>query len=352
MKIFCTGTSGSGRHEYIMRFVEYAKDHGEDIKVFDVGKMLFQAAERSGVNVTAEKILDTSQQTLNALRAAVFEEILKESKNTKNYVVLSHGCFRWEKRLTHAMDIYYLNELLPDIYITIIDDISKVKANLDNTKQWRGKISLKELLMWREEEIFVTKLMADYQKKSFYILAKNQPPETLFKLAFRPKMEKIYLSYPITHLKDNKEHMNGKDKLYRELNRKFVVYDPLAIKDMDLLYLIEDKEPEDTVTLAPEEGEHSFSYKEISDAEEDIKSQVQSRDYNLIDQSDMIVVYYPTDLMSQGVSMEMKYSYDNNKNVYAIHPYEASPFFETLCEKIFSTPEECLEHFGITNGKE
>lgn len=340
MKVFCTGTSGCGKNEYISDFLKYLEDKEEEIRIFDVGQKIFEKAEELGIGITQEKVLDTPIQTLNALRAAVFEEIKSEVQSIENYIIASHACFRWKQMLIPSFDFYYLNELQPDIYITLIDDIKFAKARLDNTKQWKNKINVKELLIWREEEIFITSLMADYQKKPHYILAKKQPPETLYKFIFKPELKKVYLSYPITHIKDDKGLMKKIEDFYSTLRENFVVFNPLTISDMELIYAVEANDDKKSFVLDVDGTKCEFNSKEIKDAIKDIKSQVVSRDYKLIDQSDMIVVYYPTDLMSPGVLSEMVYASNNNKYVYSIFTERVSPFFEKPCDKIFKSGDE------------
>ncbi len=80
-----------------------------------------------------------------------------------------------------------------------------------------------------------------------------------------------------------------------------------------------------------------------------IKMRTVDRDYQFIKQSDFIVVMYPTDKLSPGVLSEMNFAYRYNKPVYAYFPHTRSPFFENLCDRIFTDVKE-LEDFLISGG--
>ena len=80
-------------------------------------------------------------------------------------------------------------------------------------------------------------------------------------------------------------------------------------------------------------------------SKDDILDQVVVRDYKLIDQSDMIVVYYPVTTLSAGVLSEINYSFTHNKEVYAIFPQEdISPFFSYYTTKVFKSVEEFISY--------
>ena len=338
MKVFCTGISGSGRGEYIERFIKYSKDHGKNIKVLDVGKMIFDTSKKLGRKIKEEKILNLSISTLNWLRAVVFERILREIYENKNadYIVSSHTTFRWKKYLLPAFEFFYLNELSPDIYVTVVDSVMSIKQRLEQHPQWRKKLSIREILTWQDEEIFVTKMLASYQRKPHYVISFKQPSETLFKLMYSSNIKKVYLSFPITHVKQQQEHLISVKKFRDELRKHFVVFDPMTINDMELLWYIEgrNKDMPSYVTI-----------EEIKEAQEDIKFHTVRRDYMFIDQSDMIVVYYPMAVMSPGVLSEMIYGYTNNKDVYVIFTRNesTSPFFEYYATKIFKSKENFLK---------
>ncbi len=346
MKVLCTGISGDNRREYLVKTVEYAKEYNEDIEILDVGKLMFKTAEDIGIQTSEEKILDLSPTTLRALRATVFEKILSITGRNGNYIINTHACFRWKKYLTPAFDVYYLNQIDPDIYITIVDFIASTKARLDASRQWKGRLSLKELLIWRDEEIFITQTLAEYQRKPFYIIGREQPPETLYKLMFRPEMKKIYLSFPITYMRENEEKMREVQEFRDRLRENFIVFDPMTIKDLDITIDMQKAigEGKDAFTVETDAGPAEFTVEEVKMVEKDLADQTVARDYKLINQSDYVVVYYPVKLPSPGVLNEMNYGFSNNKKVYAVYPFETSPFFEYYSTRIFRSADELISY--------
>jgi nucleoside 2-deoxyribosyltransferase len=128
------------------------------------------------------------------------------------------------------------------------------------------------------------------------------------------------------------------------MNKNFIVFDPLSIKDMELVNLAK---------TSPSSEQGGASDPEImtisridQNVSEQIKTRTISRDYQFIRQSDFIVVIYPTDKLSPGVLSEMNFASRYNKPVYAVYSHARSPFFENLCEQIFDNVEE-LEAFLI-----
>ncbi|OYT61851.1 MAG: hypothetical protein B6U69_02815 [Thermofilum sp. ex4484_15] len=356
MKVVCTGISGSGRVEYLNKVITASRKEGKPLELMNIGEMMFEAAKRLGREIKEEKILDIPQPTLDWLRAAVFEQVLRRiySNEGRDYIISTHAAFRWKKYLLPAFDFFYLNELSPDIYVTIIDDIFSIKYRLESNPQWKGRLNLREIAIWQDEEVFITKMLASYQRRPHYIIALREPGETLYDIMYSDK-RKAYLSFPITHVKAIEDHLKGVRRFKEELRKYFVVFDPMTINDMERLYKVKEacEKGVDKVTLEVDGGELKVDVKEVLEAEEDIKSQTVRRDYLLIDQSDVVVVYYPVAVMSPGVLAEMIYGFSNNKDVYVIFTGSKgkSPFFEYYATKIFSSVDEFFNYIveeGLT----
>jgi adenylate kinase len=116
---------------------------------------------------------------------------------------------------------------------------------LNPLTQWKGRLTLKEILVWRDEETLLTKSIADYRRRPFYIIPFSSPPETLFNLMFKQHSKKVYLSYPITHIEDREAKLAGKDQFKNRLRKLgLTVFDPGEIEDSLLLYKL--KELKDT----------------------------------------------------------------------------------------------------------
>ncbi|MEM1558607.1 MAG: ATP-binding protein, partial [Thermoproteota archaeon] len=293
MRIVATGISGSGREEYLRRFVNFSGEKGIKIRIFSVGSMMFETARKLGIEIKEDKILDLSPSSLNFLRATVFEQIIRESEDHENIVVSTHTCFRWKKHVFQAFDFHYLNELSPDIFVTISDSVLSIKRRLESSLQWRGRLTLKDILVWRDEEILLTKSIADYRGKPFYVIPSSSPGETLFNLAFKPDSRKVYLSYPITHLENKEASLASKD-VFKEKLRKLglTVFDPGEIEDALLLEKLKELKNSGGDKLIIGSNGFEISVREMEDVVEDLLDQIVARDYQLIDQSDFLIVYY------------------------------------------------------------
>ena len=194
MIIFVTAISGSGRLDYIKRVQKLA---GDKLEVRDIGSMMFEKSRQLGIEIPEGKILDLDPFALNYLRAAIFEELLKEKKEFESYsekdkdlIISTHTCFRWKKHLVPGFNFYYLNQLNPDVYVTIIDNVHYIKARLESNPHWRGRLTLKDILIWRDEEVFVSEMLAQYQQKPHYIIAYSEPPDVLYNIIYNVEKKK------------------------------------------------------------------------------------------------------------------------------------------------------------------
>jgi len=347
--IVCTGVSGSGRKSAILSMMEYAKSKGQKVELINVGERMYEKSDSLGYTITEGKILDCSEKDLDYLRAIVFEDICREKDKTENLIINTHACFRWNKYITKAFDYYYLTKLNPDIYITVTDTIYSIYGRLE-TSQWKGRNALWELLAWRDEEEHITKTFSLIQKKKHFIICHEDPPETMYNICFKPNVKKTYLSYPISAGDPNaiRQVMEFRDILRKNI----VVFDPLAIKDIEWLTaaLVEKKQGKATIEIPfiDNQGKNDkidFKIEDLETVEEYLKDQTFMRDYNMISQSDFVTVYYyDPDINSPGVQREIRYAKENGKDVYIYYPKkEMSPFLERDISKHFLDRREFIQ---------
>jgi hypothetical protein len=295
----------------------------------NTNRMMMEAAVELRMDVKREKMLDLSPSTLQALRSTVFERILREVEEYEEkhkevaIVINTHATFRWREHLMPGWDFFYLTKLNPDIFLTVINVINDVYETLEANPLWGGMNSRLQLGIWQEEEAFTTKLMAETMKKPFYIIARRQPPETLYRLIFEHEVsEKVYLSYPMTHIKDESKKKEI-ETLARELRKLgFVVFDP-GTMELEKVHV---------------------------DIPEDIRVfdfyQTVYRDFQLIDQATMVVVFYPEIVHSSGVVNEQAYGFRNNKYVFAVFPAENySPFTSFFADKTYISVADLIKFF-------
>jgi adenylate kinase len=329
MRVVCTGSSGSDRMGYLQGVAKIAQDAGLELEVFNVGDMMIQKAKDMGSPIRREKILDLPSSTLGWLRGTVLEELVSKVDEYENTIIATHTCFRWKKFLSTAFDTYYLTQLNPDFYVTITDDYDTIRHRLEQTTQWKGRLQLWEILAWRDEEAFITKMLAQYYRKPHYVIAREEPPDMLFNLMYRPGCKKAYLSYPITAIeKEQPQSLAETQEFLAELRKYLVVFDPLSIKELERARRLHEKgDPEIDAQIM-----------------RILEDQTVARDYQFIEQSDMVIVYYPVKEPSPGVLSELIYGFTHDKEVYMVFPYEISPFLQFYCTKIFRTGEELIDY--------
>ena len=359
---FTTGISGSGR----LDLLKHVAENTEMLKIIDVGSRMYKKSEELGIQIPEGKILDMDPLALDYLRAATFEDILRDIEAWRRrqiaIAISTHTCFKWKKHLTHAFNFYYLNRINPDIYINIVDNIHYIYVKLQNNMAWKNRLTLKDLLVWRDEELFITKILAEYKKKPFYLISRREDPKMLEKVIFdveiakkngKKPAPKAYLSYPITHVKGNPNFFKEKEETKRKLKEAgIVIFDPISVEDFEIVGMAYSakKAGQKEIEVEIDGLKAKINVDDVYNALEDIKDQVVARDYQLIMQSDMIIVYYPTKILSPGVLSEINYGFTHNKQVYAIFPYEnISPFFEYYTTRIFKDVDSLLDHMRDEN---
>lgn len=244
--IFVTAPSGLGAKEYLKAFSLYAQNKGIDMGFLDIGAEVFAVARAEDAAVTEDNILDYDVDKLSEWRSKAFANIMRKRLEQKHCIILSHATFRDKKKTYSAFDpnleIEAMDLFNPDAFVTLLDDLLSIKVRLFGRQRWRDqKISLKEIGIWREEEAVVTRLMADNWNRPHYLVAIQEPFDTLFNLVFTPQIRRIYLSYPISEIISD----NDADKFFAEVrgmrdllrsqqrngNPLFVAYDPFDLKD-------------------------------------------------------------------------------------------------------------------------
>ncbi len=325
--VICTGISKIDKVPFLREVAEEGKKRGARVEVHDVGSMLLRKAEILGVPYRDEKILDAPEVTLKTLRAAVFEEILKNLASDRVNLVSLHACFRWEGILLSGFDPYYLNLLKPSLFLTLVDDLRRIEERMGASRQWKGRLSRGEIIDWQNTETFVTQTMSAFLNRPFYLIPKAQPVGSLWNLVMRPDHPKAYLSYPISALY-KKETGVDPDAFFREVrafrdfaSRFLIVFDPMSIKDLEM----------DPTRADDEEAAL-------------LKKVTVWRDFSFINQSDILIVYNPLGLDSPGVNDEVYHGFSNNKDVYLYYAKSArSPFLESKTTRIFTELAELKE---------
>ena len=338
MIVLCSGISGSGRKDYMREVAEYFAARGQHCKIFEFGDILAKIQDETHIADDATTLLDGNPVVLNVQRRAAFRRLMDELRNwpAEDVAIISnHVCFMRKGRLSTAIDMAQIKQHLApliDMYCTVVDGAFTVFARQQEHAEWRGHLSVAEIAIWRDFETTLTQLLADYEQKPFYLLARAEPPEMVYRLCQRPAPKRIYLSYPMTAImQTNPELLDEAALLATRLREAgFVVYNPIAVDDTP-------------VSLGSRGLEMGVTQAEIDAATPYLNSQTISRDYQLIDQADWVVVYYPTDKISPGVLSEMQHARDVRVPVFLCSfPGSISPFLGILYQEAYADPESLI----------
>ncbi len=361
MRAIVTGQIGMDKKPFINAAAAFGGEQGEPLHVFHVGDLMYKEAP----DVRPGKILDLPISRLNSLRRAAFKDILADSREMDNIVVNTHATFRWRHGLFSAFDYDQIEQLKPDLFICLVDNIEVVNHRLHAEHDIDA--TLKDCMVWREEEILATELMSRAIPGSrFYILSRGRhamTTRTLFRLVCRPGMRKVYPSFPMSHVVDMPDVLAEIDAFRAELAEHFITFDPGDVDEKLLLdrAIAAAKDGKDWLDLAP----HSFGgsksagaepirvrVREVLDIAGDIDGQIYMRDFKLVDQSDMIVSYIPElpggiPGLSSGVERELHHAFEHTKEVFVVwKPRKApSPFITETATRIFRSTQEALSYF-------
>ena len=357
-KVIVTGQSGINKKDYIDNLVKTCGN--KKIKIFDFGEAMYKEAEKSGAKIELGKILSLPLLRLNMIRRSVFKDLIRmcEKEPDCNIIINTHSCFRWERGLFHAFDFDLLKEFAPSMYITLIDDVDAIHYRLEKREDPHAvDFSLKDIMVWREEEIITTEMIAMDQEKPHFVLPRLNPSDTILKLMFCPNLRKAYLSFPITKVRDKPEIVEKIQAFRNLMAAKLIVFDPYTIQEKRLTVLAHEasQRGEEAIEVETCGEKKNFKTSDILAIEKDIDGQIISRDFKLIDQSDIIVAFIPDVKgepdISAGVQSEIQYGHDLPREVYVIWPSEKEPsiWIQKMTTKIFQGEkafEEAIDFFS------
>jgi adenylate kinase len=345
MRALVTGQIGLDKKAFLDQTAKIAKLNGEDLQIYHIGDMMYREAP----DVRPGRILDLPLARLNSLRRAVFRDVLADMTHHKNVIVNTHATFRWKHGLFSAFDFDQLAAFDADLYVTLVDNIETVHQRMLRDHDFEH--SLKDLMVWREEEILATEILARSIRRvsgqlsavsgqsagaanpspsdhwplttdhsRFYCLSRGRSvptAETLFRLMFRPNMKTVYPSFPMSHVMDLPDTLAEIDAFRAKIAEKMIAFDPgdvdekilsdLAIKAAQSgkhTLTIIPGDPAATTKLnfdTPSPADHrplTTDHLQIKVADllqivPDIDGQIYARDFMLVRQSDMIVSYIP-----------------------------------------------------------
>ena len=365
MRALITGQVGMNKKPYVEAVADLAGSRGGRIDLFHVGDLMYAEAP----DIRPGRILDLPLGRLTALRRAIFKDIISGTSPADTHpdiIVNTHATFRWRHGLFCGFDFDQVSKLEFDLFICLVDNIEMVHHRLHAEHDIDA--TLKDCMVWREEEILATELMAQAMggRAPFYILSRGRHHDTTeacWRLMTRPDLPKVYPSFPMSHVMDMPEIMAEINSFRAALSEHFITFDPGDVDEKLLLdrAVAAAADGRDWVVVEP----HDFggradgddepmrvSVREILDIAGDIDGQIYMRDFKLIDQCDMICSYVPelpggVPGLSSGVERELQHAFEHTKEVYVVwKPARApSPFITETATKVFDTVEDSLAYF-------
>jgi adenylate kinase len=353
MRALVTGQVGVDKGPYLELLKEQAQKQGLDLEVCHVGRMMYKEAP----DVPPGRILNLPITRLNSLRRAVFKEILSIAQRRQHVVVNTHATFRWRHGLFAAFDFDQIKEFAADLYLTLVDNVETVHQRL--SREHDLDHSLKDILVWREEELLATEIIAKITRGHghFYMLSRgrNVPTvQTAWRLMFEPQRKKAYLSFPMSHVTDLPRTLAQIEAFKAEMVGRLTCFDPGDVDEFALqaqaLAALADGQTSLNVNTC--EGPLTLKPADVAQVSGDIMGQIYARDFKMIDQSDMIVSLIPElasgkPALSSGVERELHHAYEGGKEVYVIWACSAtpSPFITETATRLFKSTAEALDHF-------
>jgi len=355
MIVVVTGMVGVDKKSYLQKVCRYAHERGREAVLCNVGDMMYAEAP----DVPHGKILDISLKRLHLLRRSVFKDIIAKAHKVPNMIVNTHATFRWRHGLFPAVDFDQMRQLAADMYICLIDGVGALHARLSNEHE--AEHSLKDLIVWREEEIISTEMLCKGINEStpFYCLARGAVEETtdsFYQLAFERKIKKAYLSFPMTGVADFETLCAEIDHFRHTIKPLFVCFDPGDLEESDLPQKAKKAKREGLeyveVFVPALKTTVRLDLHEVCQIERDINSQTYARDFMLIDQSDMIISFIPAmadgrAAISSGVERELQHAHEAAKEVYVIWAAKQAPsvFVTQTATVVFCNMTQAVEFF-------
>ena len=353
MIIVVTGMVGIDKKSYLEKVCQFAGASQKNVLLCNVGDMMYAEAP----DIPAGKILDIPMKRLSSLRRSVFKDIILKAQKAPNLIVNTHATFRWRHGLFPAVDFDQMRQLGTDMYICLIDGVAALHTRLID--EHYTEHSLKDLIVWREEEIIGTEMLCKGidEKIPFYCLARGseqETTETFYKLVFEPHGKKSYLSFPMTHV-GNMENVQKEIAEFRRLMKQFFIcFDPADLEESYLPNFARQaiQKGQDFVEIKALGKTIRLDVDEVRQIESDINSQIYARDFLLIEQSDMIISFIPTlgdgrPAISSGVERELQHAHESAKEVYVIWTAKQAPsvFVTQTATKVFNNPSNAVEFF-------
>lgn len=268
------------------------------VRTYKIFAFMQKAAQETNTKLSEKNVLQLHDEQLRLLRnsackkiqEAIQEDTDKEFRNNKRQLlslITTHSCFYTKSGIKESLHGH--ENLLIDYWFSVVHDIHRVREELrkDTLCRWPN-ITLSELIEWRDRDFNVSQNFADSRGiKQLFLLTLREPVDTFLNIISKPKMPRAYCSYPMSHAgSDTEQKVN---EFILKLRKHLIVFDPVNVEEYG-----PEKERLDDLRS---QGKR-VSYKLLDRiGEETVK-----RDFQLISQSHMIIVYFPPATESETVA--------------------------------------------------
>ncbi len=353
MIVVVTGMVGLDKKSYLEKVCRIAGQRGNEVLLCSVGDMMYAEAP----DIPPGKILDISLKRLHSLRRSVFKDIIAKARQAPNLIVNTHATFRWRHGLFPAVDFDQMRQLGADMYVCLIDGVTTMHQRL--LEHQAVEHSLKDLIVWREEEIIGTEMLCKGIDETipFYCLARgveDDTTETFYRLAFERHVKKAYLSFPMTAVATMEAVLAEIHSFRSQMKQLFKCFDPGDLEEafLPLTAFRAKRKGQDHVDVEVAGRQIRLNADEVLQIERDINSQIYARDFLLIDQADMIVSFIPAmsdgrAAISSGVERELQHAHEAAKEVYVIWTAQQHPsvFVTQTANTVFRSVPDAVAFF-------
>jgi adenylate kinase len=355
VKTILFGQIGLRKKRVVEELERFATAKGKHLKTFHVGQMMYESDD----SIKRGHILQKDPSELKNIRARVWDRIVHEIERnpTDHYLINTHSTFRWENGLFVAFSKQEIQRLNPDLCITLIDDVQDIKYSLGLRANKPERFTLKDIIVWREEEILAADFASQIADDCFnYVVARDQCPELLFKLIFEPQLQRAYLSYPISLVRNDRKLWQEIESFRKKASDCMICFDPIAIDEGNLVALHQDalrsKHRKIVYSkIMPENKNIRLELREIEQVIPNINGQIVARDFRLIEQSNIVVAYIPVKAnkpqISIGVERELAHAQRTTIDTYVIWRSSSIPSPFQKATKTFGSIDECISY--VTN---
>lgn len=388
MRVLVLGIAGVQKRDYVNQVINVArkldggpanqgKTESKWIRLHDLEK---QVRESQGGAPRFTSFLDNpdreeQKRILKNEFQAILETIGTYEPGPPHEFLLLHGTYLRNKNYFSRINKELLDEFQPTVVVTLIDDFYDVVEQIKEREQrvkTGSTVGPEDVLIWRNIETMVGDIinnMIKYSRRHFVVPVKH-PPITLYRLLFERFRLRLYTAYPMrttrTHPNRVKELNSFREKLYES----YTVFDPRTIDEHFLLpinevhdegYIAETsskniallkRQPIAFDQHTPDKMRSLSNVTSISMIQrlkERINSNIENRDFRLIDQSNAMVGYRPkwgASRVSTGVKNETEHAIRQHKGVFLVHPSEDGDISEgpfATKGTLYSSVNELLE---------